>query len=166
MREIDALLADPRYRFYDTDRGGGLWLGRAYASGGDSDPEPLKGLIHAATVFQLCGFYYGLAYGRIVGPERSSQMLAVLAASDIHDKFVQALEPIVTPQHLYRKSGQRKMWHSDSILAWDHSWRRYILAGLVEDDRGEQILRELVPVVERALCTNPSPRAAAVGEGG
>jgi len=166
LKEIGALLTDPRYHFYDAAQGGGLWLGRWYAPGGESNPEPLKGLIHAATVFQLCRFYYALAYGRIIGPERSSQMLDVLAFPDLHDKFVQVLEQSVPPQHLHRKSGQWKIWHSDSVLVWDESWRRYILACLVEDERGEQVLRDLVPVVERLLSKNRSvQRAAAEGSG-
>ena len=31
------------------------------------------------------------------------------------------------------------------------AWRRYILVALIEDDRGEQILKALVPVAEEVL---------------
>ncbi|MEZ4763593.1 MAG: hypothetical protein R3C26_10460 [Calditrichia bacterium] len=39
----------------------------------------------------------------------------------------------------------------DSMLCWGPNWRRYILVGLVEDAKGEQILRDLVPAVEEVL---------------
>jgi beta-lactamase class A len=151
LRKIEALASDRRYRFYDPQKGGGIWLGGTYSSGGEKNPEPITGLSFTATSYQLCRFYYLLAYGRLINPERSSQMLKILAFPDLPGKFVSVLETTVPPNHLYRKSGEVRGFHADSVLVWDKGWRRYILVAMIEDDRGEQILRELVPVAEYAL---------------
>jgi beta-lactamase class A len=157
LGRIETLILAPRYRFYEMTRRGGIWLGGCYRQGGEHNPEPLQGLLYAATVDQLCRFYYLLAHGRLVNPERSRQMLKILAFPDLHDKFVSILEREVPPNCLYRKSGEFRVWYSDSILVWGEDWRRYILVSMVEHPEGEQILRELVPVVEQILRSNPSP---------
>ena len=165
LRKIEALASDPRYRFYDRQKGGGIWLGGTYSHGGEVNPEPMTGLSHTATAYQLCRFYYLLAYGRLISPEASRQMLKILAFPDLPGKFVSVLEPDVAPNYLYRKSGEVRGFHADSILVWDKGWRRYILAAMVEDAGGEQILKELVPVAERVLRPNlPHGSAGAVRE--
>ena len=78
-------------------------------------------------------------------------MLKILAFPDLHDKFVSMLEGSVPPSRLYRKSGEFRIWYSDSILVWEKTWRRYILVSMVEHPQGEQILRKLVPLVEHIL---------------
>jgi beta-lactamase class A len=151
LPKIAAVLQDPRYRFYDRNKGGGLWVGSDYGPHLEQNPEPLKNLDHAATVNQVCRFYYLLAYGRLINRERSRQMLKILAFPDLDDKFVRALGGAVPPNHLYRKSGEWKLWNSDSILVWDGAWRRYILVALVEHAQGESILRQLLPAMEQVL---------------
>jgi len=150
LRKIEALASDRRYRFYDPKKGG-LWLGGTYAHGGDKNPEPITALSHTATAYQLCRFYYLLAYGRLISPERSRQMLKILAFPDLPGKFVSVLEKDVPPNYLYRKSGEVRGFHADSILVWDTGWRRYILVAMVEDAGGEKILKDLVPVAEAVL---------------
>jgi len=151
LAKIERLILEPPYRFYDTKRGGGIWVGSSFGRDGQQNPEPLKDLLQAATVHQVCRFYYLLAYGRLINPERSRQMLKILAFPDLHDKFVSVLEGKVPGNYLYRKSGEFRIWHSDSILVWDKTWRRYILASMVEHPQGEEILRKLVPLVEHIL---------------
>ena len=151
LHRIQALIEDPRYRFYDPEKGGGIWVGARYGRGGERIPEPIKGLSHAATVTQVCRFYYRLATGQMISPERSRQMLEIFSTPDLHDKFVSVMEKTVPLNRLYRKSGQWSVWHADSMLVWDGEWRRYILVAMVEDPRGEEVLKELVPVVEAIL---------------
>jgi beta-lactamase class A len=151
LKKIERIILEPRYRFYDTKQGGGIWVGGSFARGGEQNPEPLKNLIQAATVNQICRFYYLLAYGKIINPESSRQMLKILAFPDLHDKFVSVLEGAVPPNRLYRKSGEFGIWYSDSILVWGQTWQRYILVSIVEHQQGEQILRKLVPMVEHIL---------------
>jgi beta-lactamase class A len=139
------------YQFYVPEYGGGIWLGARYAHGGERNPEPIKGLTHAATVMQICRFYYMLATGEIISPERSRQMLEILSRPGLHDKFVSVLEKHVSPDRLFRKSGDWDVYFSDSVLVWDDDCRKYILAALIDDKDGERILRDLVPVVEELL---------------
>ena len=156
LRRIAAVVR--RYRFYELRRSGGLWVGSAYGREVEQDPEPLKDLLHAATVHQVCRFYYLLAYGRLISPERDRQLLKILAFPDLNDKFVAGLNKAVPLPRLYRKSGEWKIWHSDSILVWGEDWRRYILVAMVEDKHGEQVLKDLVPAVEGLLRPNlPRP---------
>lgn len=150
LQRIEDLLL--RYQFYVPQYGGGIWLGAAYPPGALRNPDPIKGLCHAATAMQLCRFYYMLVNGGIISPKRSRQMLEILSKPALHDKFVSVLEPQVSPDRLFRKSGEWSVYFADSVLVWDHDCRKYILAALVDDKNGEQILRDLVPVVEKLLA--------------
>ncbi|MGO9577803.1 MAG: serine hydrolase [Desulfobaccales bacterium] len=164
LKKIEALSRDRRYGFYDPQQAGGIWLGGTYSRGGEENPEPMTGLSFTATAYQLCRFYYRLAYGRLINPERSGQMLKILAFPDLPGKFLARLAGTVPPNRLYRKSGEVRGFHGDSVLVWDKGWRRYILVGLIEDEGGEQILRELVPVAERVLKDSPAGRPGRAGE--
>ncbi len=151
MTAVEAILRDPAYELYDPSEGGGLWVGRPYAKGGESHRDPMKGLSHAASVTQVCRFYYLMATGRLVSPERSLQMLKMMSDPGIHHKFVHTLEDVAPQATLYRKSGTWRQWHADSVLVWDEQWRRYILVGLIEDASGGMILQNLVLQAEEAL---------------
>lgn len=152
FERIEETLTDPRYELYDPDHGGGLWVGKRFAKSGKRYPDPLMGLSHGATVTQVCRFYYLLSMGKLVSPERSAQMLEMLADPELHHKFVNTLDRVVPDAKLFRKSGSWKNWHSDSILVWGPVWRRYIVAALIEDPAGETILRNLILEVEKVLA--------------
>jgi beta-lactamase class A len=149
-KKIEKVLRDPKYELFDEKRGGGLWVGKRFAKKGNRYPDPLKGLSHAATVNQVCRFYYLLATGKLIDARRSRQMLDILSKPAIHHKFVKALETRAPHAQLFRKSGSWRTWHSDSVLVWGPQ-RRYILVGLLEAEKGGSILRELVTVAESAL---------------
>ena len=149
--KIEDVLRAPENRFYEEDEGGGLWVGKRYArSGGGTNREPLKNLSHAANVYQVCRFYYRLAFGRLVNYERSKDMLEIMKDPGIKHKFVHSLGQIAPNATLYRKSGSWRTWHSDSVLVWDED-RQYILVALTQDPRGERIVQNLVGIVERIL---------------
>jgi beta-lactamase class A len=150
--KIEAVMTNPKYDFYDEEHGGGLWVGKRYGGGGDTNREPIKNLSHAASVTQVCRYYYLLAHGRLVNEKRSKQMLDIMESPEIHHKFVNSLEKIAPNARLFRKSGSWKNYHSDSILVWgEDPDRRYILVALIDDPKGETIIRNLVKPVERAL---------------
>ena len=152
LAAIARTLTAPAVRLYDAATGGGLWVGRAYARDHPVIAEPLKGLIHAATAYQVCRFYYLLANGELVSPARSAEMLGLLASTAMTHKFISHLKDTSSLEHVYRKSGTWGNWHADSVLVWEDDGRRYILTGLVEDSRGEQILRDLLPAAEEVLA--------------
>jgi beta-lactamase class A len=151
FQKIESILRSSKYKLYDPSKGGGLWVGKRYASTGGRHPDPMEGLSHAATVDQVCRFYYLLATGRLITPERSQEMLEFLSNPGIHHKFVRSLDVIAPKAQLYRKSGTWRNWHSDSVLVWEDEGRHYILVGLIEHKQGGKILEELVPVVENVL---------------
>ncbi len=150
--KIESVLTDEKYQLYDEEHGGGLWVGKRYASSGATNREPLKNLSHAATVNQVCRFYYLLANGKLVNYKRSAQMLGIMENPALHHKFVNTLDEIAPNARLFRKSGSWKNFHSDSILVWGKDpKRRYILVALVDDASGEKIIRNLVKPVEKVL---------------
>lgn len=148
--KIESVLRGPKNKLYDEEVGGGLWVGKRYASGGRRYPEPMKGLSHAATTSQVCSFYYQLALGNLVSKERSEQMLKIMKDPALHHKFVNTLDKIAPNAKLFRKSGSWKNFHSDSILVWGPK-RKYILVALIDDSSGEQIIRDLVIPLEKVL---------------
>lgn len=150
LDKIESVLTDPRYALYDEDYGGGLWVGKRYASSGPRHGEPLKGISHAATVSQVCRFYYLMAFGKLVSFERSAQMLEIMDEPGLHHKFVNSLDALAPQAREFRKSGSWKTYHSDSVLVWGED-RRYILVALINDADGENILRKLVMSVEEIM---------------
>ena len=148
--KIASILTDPQYALYDRSHGGGLWVGKRYAAGGARNPDPMKGLSHAATAEQVCRYYYMMAKGKLISPQRSQQMMDIMADPLLHHKFVNTLDKIAPSARLYRKSGSWSNFHSDSVMVESKS-RKYILVALAEDKAGEQIIRKLVYAVEKAM---------------
>ena len=151
FQAIEDILCDARYNFYDEENGGGLWVGKRYAAAGKKNPDPIKGLSHAASVNSICRFYYQMATGQLVSEQRSAEMLSIMENPSLHHKFVNTLDRIAPDARLFRKSGSWKSWHSDSILVWGEDGRKYILTALIESKNGEQIIRNLVKPAEKAL---------------
>ena len=148
--KLESVMTDPKYAFYDEQKGGGLWVGKRYAAKGRRYPEPLKGLSHAATTRQVCSFYYQLAMGNLISTARSKEMLEIMKNPALHHKFVNTLDKIAPNADIYRKSGSWRNFHSDSALVWGPN-RQYIIVALIDNDYGEQIIRKLVKPLERVL---------------
>jgi beta-lactamase class A len=141
---LASVLSSDRYRLYDPKRNGGLWVGRAYASNGmGRKPDPLHGLSHAATAFQVSRFYYLLETGQLVSKEASAQMKAILADTAIHHKFVAGLQAVHPDATLYRKSGTWRNFHADSAII-EREGRRYIAVALSDDPRGGEWFKSLI----------------------
>jgi beta-lactamase class A len=154
MAHIQAVLRDPKYGLYDRQRGGGLWVGKRYAKTGPRVGDPIHGISHGATPTQVCRFYYLLASGKLLSPQRSAQMLSHLEDPALHHKFVAELDKRAPKAKKYRKSGTWRNYHSDSVLVRGVNWRDYILVGLIEADGGDKILQEILSAVESILSNN------------
>lgn len=153
--KIAGILQHPKYRLYDKNGMGGLWVGKRYAAKGRKYPDPIKGLSHAASVTQVCRFYYMLAYGKLINCYRSEQMLGYLKDPKLHHKFVNTLDKVAPNADIYRKSGSWKKYHADSVLVIGEDWRSYILVSLIEHEEGEHIMRDLILEVESILPHSP-----------
>ncbi|WP_405370054.1 serine hydrolase [Nonlabens sp. Asnod2-A12] len=152
FQRIEDLMCNPENPFYDKEGNGGLWVGKRYAAQGKRNPEPIRGLSHAATTDAVAKFYYQLATGQLINESRSAQMLKYLKNPGLHHKFVNTLDVIAPDATLYRKSGSWKNWHCDSIMVIDEArGKKYILVAMVQDTDGEQIIRSLVKPAEIAL---------------
>ena len=150
FEKIEDVLKNVKPKLYDEETGGGLWVGKRYGKGGERNPDPMKGLSHAATTLQVCNFYYYLVYGKLINEEYSARMLDILKDPALTHKFVNTLQTIAPNATIYRKSGSWKNWHSDSVLVWGPD-RKYILVALIEDPNGEMIIRNLVKPLEEVI---------------
>ncbi len=148
---IAKVLTSSKYRLYDPEKNGGLWLGKAY--GGHNDRwrrDPLHNISHAATSFQVARFFLLLEQGRLVNPRYSAEIKEILSKPGIHHKFVEGLDS--RPGHrIYRKSGTWKSWHSDAALV-EHRDKKYIAVALMQDPCGNVILPKLILKLDDLVC--------------
>ncbi len=151
MKKIQNTLKDPRYGFYDEKRGGGLWVGKRYASSGTRIGDPMHNISHGATVTQVARFFYLLDTGRLINAKRSAQMLKDLVDPHLHHKFVSQIEARAPDARMYRKSGTWKQWHADAVMVRGTKWRDYILVGLIESEKGETMMRQILPAMEELI---------------
>jgi beta-lactamase class A len=148
-RIAEILQAEP-HRLYNTERNGGLWVGRGYG-GKTWRQDPIRGVSHGASAMQVARFYYLLATGRLVSPASTEAMLEILSKPGIRHKFVIGLAEDNPDAQLYRKSGTWKNFHTDSALVVDPRYS-YIAVAIIEDEDGEAILRRLIRLADRAVA--------------
>jgi len=149
------LLQSPRYRLYDPERNGGLWVGKEYSKSGAWKRDPLHNLSHGATALQVARFYYMLQTGQLVSPEHSRQMKAILADPAIKHKFVKGLESKHPGSRFYRKSGTWKQYHSDSAII-EHDGHRYIAVALAKSSLGGKWLSDLIVAMDNLISKPPN----------
>lgn len=145
------LLQSPRYRLYDPQKNGGLWVGKDYAKATAWKRDPLHDLSHGATAYQVARFYYLLETGQLVSPEFSRLMKSILADPAIDHKFVKGLKGIQPDSEIYRKSGTWGPYHSDSAIV-EHHGRRYIAVALANSTQGERWLQKLIVALDDIIC--------------
>lgn len=154
-----SILQDPQYAFYDSDRSGGLWVGKDYAGTDAYHRDPIDGLSHAATPYQVARLYYRLNAGSLLNERYSAIMRDILSRPGIEHKFVAGLAGEENLSML-RKSGSWEQFHADSALVQQNGLT-YIMVALVEDDNGEQILRRIATGIHALMqSTATSDRAS------
>jgi beta-lactamase class A len=145
------LLQSPRYRLYDAEKGGGIWVGKEYGKAPARRRDPLHNLSHGATALQVARFYYLLETGRLVSQQLSLLMKSILAETEIEHKFVKGLKSVQPDSEIYRKSGTWGPYHSDSAIV-EHDGRRYIAVVLAKSRHGEQWLQKLIVALDELIC--------------
>ena len=145
---IARTLTSNRYRLYDADADGGLWVGKSYGPSGLRRhvefwrPEPISGEWHAANSLQVARFFWLLAGGDLVNPSTCSSMRRILSKSDTSEYFVEGLRAVGVGS-VYRKSGTFGDIHCDAVLV-EHRGRRYVAVAMVNDPGGPKILSRLI----------------------
>ncbi len=154
---LEVLQAEP-FRFYDPEKGGGLWVGKAYARGKAYQRDPLHGLSHGATAWQVARWYYLLINGELASPVSTGMMLEALSEPAIRHKFVSGLGDREVTQIL-RKSGTWRHYHADSALVTAGD-SQYILVGMAEDPAGGQWMEALAAAAHDRIAAAAEPRPA------
>ena len=141
---------------YDTNHGGGIWVGKHYGITGERRGDPLGDLSHAITVRQVLRFYLWLDQGRLVSPQASGVMREIFASPAIphrEDKFVRGLAG--RPLTILRKAGWWEDWFHDSALITGPG-RHYVLVAQTRHPNGEDYLRGLAAAVDDLMAA-PAP---------
>lgn len=149
---LNQLLQSDRYRLYDKNYNGGLWVGKPYGKSPAYQRDPLHSISHGATVWQVARFYYLLENGKLVSPEASREMKNILANPAIHHKFVGGLMATHPDASIYRKSGTWRTYHSDSAIV-ERNGRRYIAVALANDAHGGEWMRKLIVAMDDIIFT-------------
>jgi hypothetical protein len=154
LRQIQAVLN--AYQFYDTNHGGGIWVGKHYGKGGERIGDPLGDNSHAATVRQLLRYFLRLEQGTLVSPPASRTMRDIFASPDNpHDdiKFVKGLAG--RNVQIIRKWGTWEDWRHDAAVVRG-SQRHYILVALTKHPKGDDYLVDLARTVDDLMYARAS----------
>ena len=151
--EVIQTLQAPRFMLYDPRYSGGLWVGKAYARDGAYQRDPLHNISHGMTAIQVARYYYLLTTERLVGPELTVKMKAILSQPAIRHKFVRGLKDHPEAR-LYRKSGTWRKFHADSALVEYHD-HAYIMVGFAEDSKGGKWLEMLAAPLQDLVVKDP-----------
>jgi len=146
LHAIEQVMRDPQYCFYDQMHGG-LWVGRPYAGGGESNRDPLKDISHGATARQAARFYTLLDREDLVSREWSRHLIKLMGPPKHHHKFVAGLSGRSGVTFVARKSGTWRNFHADSALI-QHDDRRYVAVALSELRSGENVMHELIRLLD------------------
>jgi beta-lactamase class A len=156
---INKVLASPKYKLYDPNHNGGLWVGKEYGSAKAFHRDPLYNLSHGATAMQTARYYYLLETGQLVSPKHSHEMKNILSKPGISHKFVKGLE---ANHHgdlqIFRKSGTWRSYHADSALI-EHDGRRYIAVALAKDPKGGEWMKKLIHEMDEIILALHKPDA-------
>lgn len=152
IEELAEILQSERYRLYDPEYGGGLWVGRDYGGGKVWKRDPINGISHGASAMQAARFFYMGATGRLVAPQYQEDLEGVFSNPGITHKFVKGIKEKGTEAEISRKSGSWKQFHADSGVITRKD-KEYIIAALVEDPEGGEGLVELIIAVDDLMDT-------------
>ena len=132
-----------RYKLYDPQRGGGIWVGKHYGKDAERYPDPVGKHSHAITIRQVMRFYLLMMQGKLVSPEASQRMREIFLSPQIphqQNKFVAGLTGR-DGLTILRKSGTWENWRHDSAVV-EGKDRHYIIVGMTNHPKGDEYLVE------------------------
>ena len=155
------ILQSDRYKLYNRDENGGLWVGKEYGKAKAWKRDPLHNLSHGATAMQTARFYYMLETGQLVSEPLANEMKEILSKPAIHHKFVKGLEEARPGAKIYRKSGSWRTWHADSAII-ENGGHKFIVVALAENSAGGKWMQKLIVPLHDLIV--PDMLAAANGQ--
>ena len=150
-QRIAEILESDRYRLYDRNSGGGLWVGKPYGKEPAWKRDPLTNFSHAATGFQVARFYYMLQRNELTDPTYCPIIKEILSDSAIEHKFVKGLKAENPTADIYRKSGTWRNYHSDSAIIESANGHQYIAVALSHTPNGSDVLVEVIKYLDRIV---------------
>ena len=117
-------------------------MGKDYGPKPAFHRDPLAGLSHGASTFQVARFYCGLQTGELVAPEALRLMREAMVEPGIRHKFVSGLSDHVGEVTMYRKSGTWRDFHADSALV-EADGQVYVMVALARNKQGSRWLHHL-----------------------
>ena len=145
------ILQSPRFKFYDANGRGGLWVGKAYGKTPAYRRDPVANLSHGATVYQVARLYTMLANDSLLSPDLNALMKETLSKPGIRHKFVKGLagRPGV---RIHRKSGTWKDFHADGALV-EYRGYKYVMVGIAKHRDGGKWLVKLAAPLHDAIVS-------------
>ena len=145
------ILQSPRFKFYDANGRGGLWVGKAYGKTPAYRRDPVANLSHGATVYQVARLYTMLANDSLLSPDLNALMKETLSKPGIRHKFVKGLagRPGV---RIHRKSGTWKDFHADGALV-EYRGYKYVMVGIAKHRDGGNWLVKLAAPLHDAIVS-------------
>jgi len=152
IENLAKILQSPRYRLYDPEHNGGLWIGRDYSGSPVWKRDPLHHISHGATAMQTARWYYMGVSHRLVSEKYFEVLKKIMSKSAIKHKFVKGILENNLQSRIYRKSGTWRQFHADSgVIINDEHGYKYILVALAEHPRGAEGMTMLVKAVDHAV---------------
>ena len=152
IENLAEILQSDKYRLYDPEHNGGLWVGRDYSGGPLWRRDPLNNISHGATAMQAARFYYLAVTGRLVSEQYFDDLAEIMSNPGIAHKFVKGIKESNPDAEIYRKSGTWKKFHADSgVIVDKERGYQYIIVALVEHPKGADGLARFAAVVDETL---------------
>jgi len=152
FEDLAEILQSQRYRLYDPEQNGGLWVGRDYSGGPVWKRDPLHNISHGATAIQVARFYYLAMTGRLISEQYLSDFAEIMSDPGIQHKFVKGLKKANPDAEIYRKSGTWKEFHADSGVVVDkRAGYQYIIVALMEHPKGADIIARFAALVDEMM---------------
>ncbi len=138
IERLAEILEDPRHgKLYDRERGGGLWVGKAYDKSPVWRRDPLNGISHGASAMQVARLYYGWLTGTLVEARYRPLFDEIFGSPGLKHNFVKGLAGRADVR-IYRKSGTWQNTRADSgvIERDDMAYIAVAIYGVPEGTQG------------------------------